>query len=107
MAQYMALNGGALPHPALLAHGALPLPPHPAAPWTQPMQQSHGPPDLPFKANPHPEAIARYDFSLIFVMLQLYYKYIYIYICSHAYSYYLYLSILIDLCIYSVIYTVK
>ncbi|KAF2359837.1 hypothetical protein FHG87_009407 [Trinorchestia longiramus] len=59
MAQYMALNGGALPHPALLAHGGLPLPPHPAAPWTQPLQQPHGPPEMSYKAGPHPEAIAR------------------------------------------------
>ncbi|XP_018011786.1 bromodomain-containing protein DDB_G0270170 [Hyalella azteca] len=59
MAQYMALNGGALPHPALLAHGGLPLPPHPAAPWTQPLQQPHGHPEMAFKASPHPEAIAR------------------------------------------------
>lgn len=50
MAQYMALNGG-MPHPALLAHTGLPLPPHPA-PWA-----THA--DHPFKNGPHPENLAR------------------------------------------------
>ncbi|XP_071543131.1 dachshund homolog 1-like isoform X8 [Panulirus ornatus] len=50
MAQYMALNGG-MPHPALLAHAGLPLPPHPA-PWA-----THAA-EHPFKNGPHPD-IAR------------------------------------------------
>ncbi|KAK4302304.1 hypothetical protein Pmani_025604 [Petrolisthes manimaculis] len=51
MAQYMALNGG-MPHPALLAHTGLPLPPHPA-PWA-----AHAA-EHPFKNGPHPDNIPR------------------------------------------------
>ncbi|MPC39882.1 hypothetical protein E2C01_033434 [Portunus trituberculatus] len=51
MAQYMALNGG-MPHPALLAHTGLPLPPHPA-PWA-----AHAA-EHPFKNGPHPDSLAR------------------------------------------------
>ncbi|XP_069159082.1 dachshund homolog 2-like isoform X2 [Procambarus clarkii] len=51
MAQYMALNGG-MPHPALLAHTGLPLPPHPA-PWA-----THAA-DHPFKSGPPPDSLAR------------------------------------------------
>ncbi|XP_042240724.1 dachshund homolog 2-like isoform X6 [Homarus americanus] len=51
MAQYMALNGG-MPHPALLAHTGLPLPPHPA-PWA-----AHAT-DHPFKNGPPPDSLAR------------------------------------------------
>lgn len=67
MAQYMALNGG-MPHPALLAHTGLPLPPHPA-PWA-----AHTA-DHPFKNGPHPDNLARWvsllPVALCLVLLEL------------------------------------
>ncbi|XP_064090024.1 dachshund homolog 2-like isoform X8 [Macrobrachium nipponense] len=57
MAQYMALNGG-MPHPALLAHTGLPLPPHPA-PWPTHAAAAAAAAEHPFKNGPHPENLAR------------------------------------------------